>query len=84
MTLYRGAPLSRSDFKTLQPGNFVELLGFISTSKSYEKAKGFLDRKDSYMLVFRIKKIEIKKNLKIFDHGYVDINMYDIAEKHFK
>jgi hypothetical protein len=36
------------------------------------------------MLIFKIKKMEIKKNFKIFDHGYVDINAYDIAEKHYK
>jgi nucleoid-associated protein YejK len=36
------------------------------------------------MFVFKIKRMQIKEKLKIFDHGYVDINRHDIAAKHFK
>ena len=36
--LYRGATLKKRDFEILQPGVFIEMLGFMSTSKSKEKA----------------------------------------------
>ena len=31
--LYRGAKLKRRDFEVLQPGVFIEMYGFMSTSK---------------------------------------------------
>jgi hypothetical protein len=33
MTLYRGCKLSKKDFNQLKPGTFIEMFGFMSTSK---------------------------------------------------
>lgn len=54
MTLYRGAKLKLRDFKSLQPGVFIEMYGFMSTSKSLESAKKFADQ-DGYIFVVQVK-----------------------------
>jgi hypothetical protein len=38
MTLYRGAKLKKRDFRLLKAGDFIEMFGFISTSKSRASA----------------------------------------------
>lgn len=84
MTLYRGCKLSKKDFKHLnKPGVFVEMLGFMSTSKSEERAKDFVDR-DGYMFVIHVKRRKLDLNrFKNFDHGFVDINRYGLASIEF-
>lgn len=37
-TLYRGAKLRKRDFNVLQPGVFIEMFGFMSTSKNLQRA----------------------------------------------
>ena len=37
-TLYRGARLRKRDFNSLKVGSYIEMLGFMSTSKSFERA----------------------------------------------
>jgi len=53
MELYRGAKLKSRDFKSLEPGVFIEMYGFMSTSKSLESAKKFTD-KDGYIFVIHV------------------------------
>lgn len=55
MTLYRGCKLSKKDSAQLKPGIFVEMFGFMSTSKSEDRALDFVDR-DGYLFVIHIKK----------------------------
>lgn len=38
MTLYRGTRLRLKDFQSLKPGVFIEMFGFMSTSKSLQQA----------------------------------------------
>ena len=54
MTLYRGAKLRKKDFKALKSGVFIEMFGFMSTSKNIESAKQFSD-KDGYLFVIHVK-----------------------------
>jgi hypothetical protein len=83
MTLYRGCKLSKKDVNQLKPGAFVEMFGFMSTSKSRERALEFVDR-DGYLFVIHVKKrwanLEKFKN---FDHGFVDINRYGLASSDY-
>ena len=53
MELYRGARLKKRDFNCLEPGVFIEMYGFMSTSKSIETAKKFTDR-DGYVFVIHV------------------------------
>lgn len=53
MELYRGAKLKMRDFKSLQPGVFIEMYGFMSTSKSLDSAKKFTD-KDGYLFIIHV------------------------------
>jgi len=53
MTLYRGAKLKKSDYKALKEGDYIEMFGFMSTSKSKQSAEQFTDR-DGYMFVIHI------------------------------
>ena len=52
-TLYRGAKLRQRDFRVLEPGVFVEMFGFMSTSKSLQRAQEFTDR-DGYIFVIHV------------------------------
>jgi hypothetical protein len=54
MTLYRGCKISKKDFKQLKAGVFVEMFGFMSTSKSEQRAQEFVDR-DGYLFVIHVK-----------------------------
>ena len=38
-TVYRGAKLRKRDFNNLNIGTYIEMLGFMSTSKNLERAK---------------------------------------------
>ena len=38
-TLYRGTKLRLRDFKALIPNTYIEMFGFMSTSKNFERAK---------------------------------------------
>ena len=38
-TLYRGAKLRLRDFLALKPDTYIEMFGFMSTSKNLERAK---------------------------------------------
>ena len=58
MELYRGARLKKRDFTSLEPGVFIEMYGFMSTSKSLESAKKFADM-DGYIFVIHVKAREI-------------------------
>jgi len=44
MTLYRGAKLKKKDFYSLNKGDFIEMFGFMSTSKSLSSAQKFTDK----------------------------------------
>jgi hypothetical protein len=55
MTLFRGCKISKKDFSRLKEGVFVEMFGFMSTSKSEDRAKDFVDR-DGYIFVIHVKK----------------------------
>jgi len=79
MTLYRGCRLSKKDFNQLKIGVFIEMFGFMSTSKSEERALDFVDR-DGFVFVIHIKKRKTNVDkFKNFDHGFVDINRYGLA-----
>lgn len=54
MTLYRGAKLKKKDFEELREGDFIEMYGFMSTSKSLKKAQKFTD-KDGFIFVIHVK-----------------------------
>lgn len=82
MTLYRGSKLKLRDFKSLQPGVFIEMYGFMSTSKSLESAKKFADQ-DGYIFVIQVKEREMPAKWDIYDHGYLDINRNNLAAKEF-
>lgn len=60
MTLYRGCKLSKKDSAQLKPGVFVEMFGFMSTSKSEERALDFVDR-DGYLFVIHVKKRKVNQ-----------------------
>lgn len=52
-TLYRGAKLRKRDFNSLKTGTYIEMLGFMSTSKKLERAKEFTD-KDGYIIIIEV------------------------------
>lgn len=58
MTLYRGAKLRKRDFRALNAGDFIEMYGFMSTSKSLKSALKFTD-KDGYVFVIHVKSREM-------------------------
>ena len=60
MQLYRGARLKKRDFNSLKPGVFIEMFGFMSTSKSLDSAKKFTD-KDGYVFIINVKQREVPK-----------------------
>lgn len=68
-SLYRGAPFN---IKKLKVGQYIELLGFVSTSKKKEMAKGFLKR-DSCLVEIRVP-FDVLKTDRKEDHGFVDFN----------
>lgn len=82
MELYRGAKLKLRDFNSLQPGVFIEMYGFMSTSKSLQSAKKFTD-KDGYLFVIHVPEREVPVKWGIYDHGFVDINKYKLAASEF-
>lgn len=59
MTLYRGTRLKLRDFLFLKPGVFIEMFGFMSTSKKEEQAKKFAESADSYMFVIHVNETTI-------------------------
>lgn len=54
MTLYRGARLKKRDYKMLREGDFIEMFGFMSTSKSRQSAEKFTDS-DGYLFIINVK-----------------------------
>ncbi len=58
MTLYRGARLKKRDYKMLRQGDFIEMFGFMSTSKSRQSAEKFTDS-DGYLFIISIKERNI-------------------------
>lgn len=83
MELYRGAKLKTRDFKSLEPGVFIEMYGFMSTSKSLESAKKFTD-KDGYIFVIHVREMDIPVKWDKYDHGFVDINANKLATGAFE
>ena len=83
MTLYRGAKLKKRDYQGLQPGDYIEMFGFMSTSKSLTSAQKFTD-KDGYIFVIEVKGGEMPAKYDLYDHGFVDINRYNLAGKVFE
>jgi hypothetical protein len=57
-TLYRGTPLRDGDVNRLKPGTFIEVLGFMSTSKNSEKALEFCDQ-NRYLFVIEVPNLVI-------------------------
>ncbi len=82
MVLYRGSKINKRDFESLKKGVFIEMFGFMSTSKNIERAKSFTDR-EGYIFVIHINKRNMLKKYDIYDHGFVDINRYKLAEHSF-
>jgi hypothetical protein len=83
MTLYRGAKLKKKDFYSLNKGDFIEMFGFMSTSKSLSSAQKFTD-KDGYIFVIHVKERTMIKKYEIYDHGFVDINRNKLATANFE
>lgn len=81
-TLYRGAKLRKRDFLVLKPGVFIEMFGFMSTSKNKQRAVEFTDR-DGYIFIIHIPEMEIPKRFDKYDHGFVDINKHKLADPEF-
>ncbi len=54
------------------------MFGFMSTSKDESRAQSFVDN-DGYLFVIHVKKRKIHKKFANFDHGFVDINKYNLA-----
>jgi hypothetical protein len=73
MTLYRGARLKKRDFRSLKAGDFIEMFGFMSTSKSREAAERFTDA-DGYLFVINVPARTLPEKYDRYDHGFVDIN----------
>ena len=59
------------------------MFGFMSTSKSLTSAQRFTD-KDGYIFVIEVKGGEIPAKYDSYDHGFVDINAYELAGKQFE
>ena len=58
-TLYRGTKLKQRDFNALKPNLFIEMFGFMSTSKSLKTAKQFTDRLTGYIFVIHVPELRI-------------------------
>ena len=74
--VYRGADLTNSECQYLEEsiGKYIEISGFISTSKNFETAKSFArDRKS--LTIFKIKFCKYLEKYKDIDHGYVDLQL---------
>ena len=82
MKLFRGARLKKRDFNSLEPGVFIQMYGFMSTSKSEESAKKFTD-KDGYLFVIHVEERDLPKKWDKYDHGFVDINQNKLASAAF-
>lgn len=67
----------------LKAGDFIEMFGFMSTSKSRESAEKFTDS-DGYLFVIHIKERTLSEKYESYDHGFVDINRYKLAGKEFQ
>ena len=63
------------DFNSLKPGIFIQMFGFMSTSKNLERAKQFCDR-DGYIFVITVPPLTIPAKFNKYDHGFVDINKH--------
>lgn len=81
-TVYRGTKMKKKDFRLLKKGVFIEMFGFMSTSKSLEKAATFTDE-SKYVFVIHIPEMIIPKKFEFYDHGFVDMNQYTLSEKKF-
>ena len=66
----------------LEPGIFLEMFGFMSTSKSLQRAQEFTDR-DGYIFVIHVPELMIPPKFDKYDHGFVDINLHKLAGKEF-
>ena len=55
----------------------------MSTSKSESRARKFVD-KDGFLFVIHVNKKKMKDKFKNFDHGFVDINRYNLAPKGYE
>lgn len=78
MTLYRGAKLRKKDFDSLKPGTFIEMYGFMSTSKSMKRAEMFTDN-EGYIIVVHVRERVMSAKILAYDHGFVDINRNKLA-----
>ncbi len=59
--LYRGASVKQMDFNQLKQGDFIELLGFVSTSKDETYVKdNFIRSKDDFLFIFTIKSRQLQ------------------------
>ena len=82
-TVYRGTKLKKHDLKSLEDNSFIEIFGFMSTSKSMEKAKGFgsnTEKKNQILFVIEIPEFKATTENEAYSHGFVDINHFYIAE----
>ena len=85
-TVYRGTKLKKHDLKSLEDNednSFIEIFGFMSTSKSIEKAKGFgikAEKKNPVLFVIEIPEFKATVENEAYSHGFVDINYFNIAK----
>jgi hypothetical protein len=56
------------------------MFGFMSTSKNFEAAKNFIGD-EGYMFVIHIPQKRIPKKYRDYNHGFVDINKFNLQEK---
>ena len=83
MVVYRGAKLRASDAKSISVGSYIQLLGFTSTSLQRSEAEKFMDS-DSYLFEIHIDKGAQSEEEMKYDHGFVQINRYNLASKAFQ
>ena len=74
--------MRKKDFESLKENSFIEMFGFMSTSKNYEKATEFAGR-SGYMFAIHIPNLTIPEEFDKYDHGFVDINENKLATSNF-
>ena len=70
--------MREKDFKCLKKNSYIEMFGFMSTSKNFERASDFADQA-GYMFIITVPSMKIPEKYDKFDHGFVDINENNLA-----
>lgn len=84
-TLYRGAPVKKGELNLLKKGSYIELLGFVSTSKNEQIVREkFLTKSDYYLFVITVRPVKLNVQTKMLDNGFVDLAMFGIAPEEYQ